>query len=82
MKIVKVEWIDSCADSNRWQLLEDFESSVVRPTTYGFLIYEDDEKITVAQTYAEGDENVPAQFNGAMTIPRCSITKISYIEGF
>lgn len=76
MEAVKVKWVDSVSGDCYWSLLEDFKASLVEAVTYGFIVYEDDKKISIAQTYAEGDENTPQQINGTMTIPKCAILEI------
>lgn len=79
MKTVKVKWIDSCSGDCFWTLLEDFKPGVVTPTTYGFVVYEDDKIISIAQTYAPELNDIPEQINGVMTIPKCSIIEITEI---
>lgn len=76
MKEVKVKWIDSCAGDCYWSPLSDFKPSVMRPTTYGFVVYEDDEIISIAQTYAEENNGAPQQINGVITIPKVAITEM------
>lgn len=80
MKEVRIEWIDSCGGDCYWLLLRDFKPSITKPTTYGFVVYEDDEIISIAQSYAEGDDEVPQQINGVITIPKCSIINIKYLN--
>lgn len=76
---VEVQWIDSMAGDCYWQQLDDFKPSISKPTSYGFLIHEDDEKICLAQTLADNDD-IPAQVNGIITIPKVAILSICDIS--
>lgn len=59
VKSVKVEWVDSCTSNQNWFLLSDkLDEDIIRITTYGFLIQETDEFITIAQNYGEEPEQV------------------------
>lgn len=80
MKEVRVKWIDSLSGDCRWTLKEDFKPSICRPITYGFVIYEDDEIISIAQTYSPEDGDAPEQFNGHITIPKCSILEMKILN--
>jgi len=77
LKKVQVQWIDSCGGDCYWALLKDFKPSITKPTTFGFVIYEDDEIISVAQSYAEGDDEVPSQINGVINIPKVAILELT-----
>lgn len=79
MRRVRVRWIDSCSGDCRWTILDDYKPSITKPTTYGFVVYEDEEKISIAQTYYEGDDEMPAQANGFITIPKCAILELEEI---
>lgn len=78
-KEVRVEWVDSCGGDCYWHTFDGFKPSITRPITYGFVIYEDEEIISIAQSYAEGDDYTPEQVNGIITIPKCSIVKMDEI---
>lgn len=74
-RAVMVKWIDSCGGDCYWSLLKDFKPQVTKPTTFGFVIHEDDECISVAQSLADaGGDN--AQYNGVICIPKVSIIEI------
>lgn len=82
MKVVKIDWIDSCASNLRWILSEELEETIepIIITTYGIVIQETDKVITVAQNYGHN----PEQVCSLMTIPKgCiqSIKEIDTIEG-
>lgn len=74
-RAVRVKWIDSCGGDCYWSPLKDFKSQVTKPTTLGFVIHEDDECISIAQSLADayGDN---AQYNGVICIPKCAILEI------
>lgn len=74
-RAVRVKWIDSCGGDCYWSLVKDFKPQVTKPTTFGFVIHEDDECISVAQSLADdGDGN--AQYNGVICIPKRAILEI------
>ena len=77
MKLVKIEWIDSCSSNTEWMLLSDIDEDIqpIRITTVGFLMQETGECVTVAQNY--GVE--PEQACNFMTIPKGCILKIDEI---
>jgi hypothetical protein len=59
MRVVKVEWIDSCTSDINWVLLEDInEVEPINITTYGTVIKETDEYIVIAQNYGSNPEQV------------------------
>ena len=72
MKAVKIFWKDSLSSSS-WELMKDAkEVKPVCVTSYGFVIDETEDYVTIAQNY--GVE--PEQVCNTMCIPRCSITSI------
>ena len=74
---VKVEWIDSCTSNQNWFLLSDeLDEDVIRITTYGFLIQETEEFLTIAQNYGEN----PEQVCNLVTIPKGCILSQKVIE--
>lgn len=79
MKVVKVQWIDSCSGDCYWTMLKDFQPTIVHPVTYGLIIHEDEKTVSIAQTYAMTD-GVVDQINGVMTIPKIAIVKMDIID--
>lgn len=78
MKILKVEWIDSCASDLHWQLIEDLDE-VIEPIniiSYGVLVRESKDSITIAQNYGLN----PLQCCSLMTIPKGCIKKKTVID--
>lgn len=80
MKVVKVEWIDSCASNHEWMLTEDMKAwDDVKPisiSTWGVLVQEDANYIVVAQNYGTD----PEQVCNLMSIPKGCIVNMTYIE--
>ena len=66
MKVVKITWIDSCSSDSSWTMAEDANTGIIQIETYGVVIKETDEFISIAQNY--GSE--PEQFCNIMTIPK------------
>ena len=78
MKIVKVEWIDSCSSNTAWSLLSEFDGDIepIKIVSFGALIQENDETITLAQNFGLNLEQV----SNLMTIPKCSIRDIRELK--
>lgn len=75
MKAIKVEWIDSAGGSG-WEFLEDHKEEPVHVTTYGFLVKEAEQYITIAQNYATETVQAREQIDNTISIPKCAITSI------
>ena len=80
MRIIKVEWIDSCASNHNWLMKADIDNwDDVEPLsifTYGALVQEDKNYIVVAQNYGFD----PEQCCNLMSIPKGCIKEIKTIE--
>jgi len=73
-KIVSIEWLDSKGVINHWEHVEEIKSlKPSRCVSVGFLIEDKVSYKTIAQSIGNG------QLLGRMTIPTCSITRISEI---
>ena len=59
MNAVRIEWLDHCsAPENEWQSLDDvknLEPELV--TSYGFVVRETDDFITIAASRGQGNES-------------------------
>ena len=78
MKVVRIDWIDSCASNFNWTFLKELEGDVepIAITTYGVVLQETDKVITVAQNYGYD----PEQVCSLMTIPKGCIESIKEID--
>lgn len=76
-KLIKIEWLDSYGASSKWNAIEDVKPIELCCTSVGYNIYEDENKIAIAPHYAPETAVTMEQCNGVMTIPKCSITKIT-----
>ena len=77
MKVVRIDWIDSCASKFNWTFSEDLkEVEPITITTYGIVFQETDKVITVAQNYGYK----PEQVCSLMTIPKGCIQSIKEID--
>lgn len=78
LKVVKIQWIDSCASNMHWSLMEEFDRDIepIKIISYGVLIQETEECVTIAQNYG-GD---PKQCCSLMTIPKGCIKEKKVIE--
>ena len=76
MKLVLVEWIDSCSPSvNGWECINEVElKPPSKPWTVGFILEETEDCITLVQTIS-GD-----QILGRITIPKVAIFDIYHLD--
>ena len=77
---VYVKWVDSTAKIG-WYDAENLKGLCLECITLGFLVYEDDDLITVSSSisYAEGGK--PNSVSDPMSIPRVAIRDMWYIDG-
>ena len=75
-----IKWIDSQSDDG-WTFYR--ERKYIYPfiaRTMGFLIYENKKLIRIALTIGQNTNKTNKQFNGTITIPKCSILKMKKIK--
>ncbi len=75
-EIVIVKWLDSRGVSAGWESAEsikDDKPSICHATSIGFVVYEDDEVISIAGHMADPED---PQYIGTMTIPKCSLVRV------
>ena len=75
-----IEWVDS-AQCSGWETMESLFSTLKEAEcktclTIGFVLHESDKSITVSSTISD----LPDQSSSALTIPKCSITKMYEVE--
>lgn len=78
MEVVKIQWIDSCASNMNWTLMDELDGEIepIKIISYGVLIQETDDCITIAQNYGEN----PNQCCSLMTIPKGCIKEKKVID--
>lgn len=78
-----VEWIDSTSHSARWyhrgEVEDILETTDLRCESVGFLLDEDDEKLTLTFSLALQDDQI-IQTHGVHMIPIVAITDWEYLE--
>ena len=77
-RVCLVDWLDSSGASG-WQLIED--AAVMEPdpcTSVGFVIAETEDRLTLLQSFTNRKATAKAKDMGdhALTIPKCSITRV------
>ena len=75
--LIKVDWVDSYGATSRWSAVEDIHPTELNCISIGYNVYEDEKKIAIAPHFALETSETVEQCNGVMTIPKCSITKIT-----
>ena len=55
MKVLKILWIDSCASNMNWTSMDELDGDIepIKIISYGVLIQETKEYVTIAQNYGE-----------------------------
>lgn len=78
MEVLKIRWIDSCTSNMNWSLLNEFDGDIepIKIVSYGVLIQETEDCITIAQNYGED----PKQCCSLMTIPKGCIKEKRVID--
>ena len=78
MEVLKIIWIDSCASNMNWTLMDELDGDIepIKITSYGVLIQETEECVTIAQNYGEN----PNQCCSLMTIPKGCIKEKKVID--
>lgn len=87
-RLVKVIWDDAggfCRDDSTWrtaaEIVQDYGDAVFIVTTFGYLVYENDDDIVIAQSMAEQkSEDDADQYSNCIRIPRGMIVKITPIH--
>ena len=75
-KAVRLEWVDSASDNGRWTLEEDIENSIVKVISYGFVVEDKPEYITLALSYISEQP----QYCQMISIPKCAIVSKKEIK--
>lgn len=76
-KLCRIEWLDINTHTGPWVDLPDS----TRPSecfSVGWLIYEDEDYVTISATYSDGDDNRQALVITA--IPRGCIKRLEYLD--
>jgi len=77
MKIVEIKWVDSCSYAEVWVNKEHVSEVPFSPSdcaTVGYLIQEDEDCITIAQSINDN------QYGKLFTIPRGCIEEINELD--
>jgi hypothetical protein len=77
LKIIFIEWLDSCGSSG-WRPLAEIQTSPALCQSVGFLVAETKDAITVALNRTRSDGNVP--FGECMAIPKIAIKRKKVIS--
>ena len=78
-KVVSVIWTDSYGVLPGWQDISDFTAEPCIVNSWGRIIYEDSNLISLAHNYSLETNNSPLQANGIIVIPKVCISSISVI---
>lgn len=78
-KSVYIEWVDSYGCTPSWMDLNGYEASLPTMKTIGWVIYENDNLVSICGNISEETEYTLFQGNGIMTIPKRCIISIKEI---
>lgn len=76
-KQVKVLWTDSYGVTSGWQDISEYKAEALIIQSFGIVIFENDDVISLAHNYAEKTDNTMKQANGIMVIPKACIIQIT-----
>ncbi len=80
MKEVKlIEWYDSYGVSSGWEDISSFQPNELVIKSIGFVLYEDENIISLTGNYSEETDRTAEQANGIITIPKCCVKKITSV---
>lgn len=71
-KIEYIKWVDSFGCSAGWGKIEPIDTLLICHSV-GFVIYENEHTVSLANSVAEETKDTMEQANGVMTIPKCCI---------
>ena len=74
---VCIIWTDSYGVTSGWQDISDYHAEKLSVESFGKVIYEDADVISLALNFADETNNSVKQANGILVIPKACIEKIS-----
>jgi hypothetical protein len=78
-KMVHIRWIDSNYSAG-WEFLPKEAPKTTIVESVGFVLFENDEAITLTGNYSQAFDETPEQANGVMTIPKCCVEGITSVS--
>lgn len=79
LRVVEVEWVDSGAGGG-WQFIANIDRQSLKCITVGFLLFDDDESISVASSIGLDSAGMANQAEGPITIPKVAIVRRRYVK--
>ena len=80
MPLVKVFWVDSSSVRGWIHLSEMEKPPPLECISCGFLVRKTKHVVDISSHVALHDKGVVASVHSIMTIPRCSVTKLEYLD--
>lgn len=74
---VEVKWIDSFGVQSGWQDISSYSADKLEITSWGVIIFINDDIISLAHNFSEETENTLQQANGIIVIPKACITSVT-----
>jgi type III secretory pathway lipoprotein EscJ len=75
-KNVEIIWTDSYGVESGWQDISEYTAKKLIVHSFGKIIYENADIISLAHNYAEETDKTTKQANGIMVIPKACIIKV------
>lgn len=75
LKIELIEWLDSQGVLSGWQDLKEFEPTMPTMKSIGFVVFENDQMVSLCGNVGDETPSTLFQGNGIMTIPKVCIQK-------
>lgn len=74
---VEVKWLDSFGVQSGWQDISGYSAEKLEITSWGVIIFINDDIISLAHNFSAETENTLQQANGIMVIPKACITSVT-----
>jgi|ADurb_H2B_01_Slu_FD_contig_31_302287_length_416_multi_2_in_0_out_0_2 hypothetical protein len=75
-----IRWYDSYGVSAGWENLSDFHPNELLIESIGFVLYEDENIISLTGNYSCETDNTAEQANGIITIPKCCVQEMTTVS--
>jgi hypothetical protein len=70
-----VEWVDSSSEGGPWVSPDELDGKAVTCCSVGYVARDDDDTLTLAQSYHLEDDGAVGQWGHPLSIPKVSITR-------
>ncbi len=77
MRLVLIEWLDSCGCSADWRSLDGYEARPLICRSVGWLLHDADDCKVIVPHVSESEPQASSQGCGDMTIPTAAVRSVT-----